>query len=255
MKPFHLAAAALVSGLLPLGDALAAGEVNASLGHARVQDVAEGSGPLMGVHAAWDFGSDAVFGRLAGHLHGGNIDRDFDDGTSESDATAETGFRALVGTRLEGGVGLYTGLGYRQFDAEYTSGLGEYFTADVTGTDPRAEYTSSLQTAYVPVGLVGDGRLRSGWEVRTRLEAAIPVTTQEGVEMAAAAGGGTETFNRTGGVGGRLTIQFRRGGLGITPFVRAFDLPQADAETVDGRELAPDDHRSVVAGIRVGLVF
>jgi hypothetical protein len=255
MRRPTLAAATLAGSLLPLGDALAAGEVNASLGHARVQDVAEGSGPLMGVHAAWDFGGDRVFGRLEGRLLGGNVDRDFDDGTSESGAAAEAGFRALVGTRLEGGVGLYTGVGYRQFDAEYTSRPDEYFTADTGGSDPRAEYTSSLQTAYVPVGLVGEGRLRSGWQVRTRLEAAMPVMTQESVEMPAAAGGGTETFDRTGGVGGRLAITFRRDRLGITPYVRAFDLPQADSETVNGEQLAPDDHRTVIAGIRLGLVF
>lgn len=251
MKPSTLAAAALAGSLLPLGSAaLAAGEINASLGHARVQDVAEGSGPLTGVHGAWDFGNDRVFGRLAGHLLGGNIDRDFDDGTSASDAAAEVGFRALVGTRLDNGVGLYTGLGYRQFDAEFTSREEEYFTAGTTSS--AEEYTSSVQTAYLPVGLVGEGRLDGGWEVRTRLEAAMPVATQEAVEMP---GGGTETFTRTGGVGGRLAITFRRDRLGITPFVRAFDLPQADSETVNGVELAPDDHRSVVAGIRLGLVF
>jgi hypothetical protein len=253
MRRPTLAAATLAGGLLTLANAaLAAGEVNASLGHARVQDVAEGSGPLMGVHAAWDFGGDAIFGRLEGRILGGNVDRDFDDGTSASDAAAEAGLRALVGTRLDGDTGLYTGIGYRQFDAEYTSRLSEYFTADVTGSDPREEYTSSLQTVYVPVGLVGEGRLRSGWEVRTRLEAAMPVMTQESVEMP---GGGTETFDRTGGVGGRLAITFRRGGLGITPYVRAFDLPEADAETVAGDSLAPDDHRSVITGIRLGLVF
>ncbi|SFD80170.1 hypothetical protein SAMN05660831_02323 [Thiohalospira halophila DSM 15071] len=252
MKPLHLAAAALAGGLLPLGNALAAGEVNASLGYARVQDVAEGSGPLMGVHGAWDFGDGTAFGRLEGRLLGGNVDRDFDDGAGESDPVAEAEFRALIGTRLEGGVGLYTGIGYRQFDAEYTSRPDEYFTADTGGSDPREEYTSSLRTAYVPVGLVGEGRLEGGWEVRTRLEAAMPVITRERVEGFE---DGTETFDRTGGVGGRLAITFRRDRLGITPYVRAFDLPKADAETVNSQDLAPDDHYSVVAGIRLGLVF
>ncbi|MFW5909989.1 MAG: hypothetical protein ACOCUM_04350 [Thiohalospira sp.] len=250
MRRIPLMAAALVGGLFTLGNALAAGEINASLGHARVQDVAEGSGPLTGVHGAWDFGGDAVFGRLTGHLHGGSIDRDLDDGSSASDAAAEAGFRALLGTRLEGGTGLYTGLGYRQFDAEFTSRPDEYFTASTGGG--AEEYTSSVQTAYVPVGLVGEGRLRNGWEVRTRLEAAMPVATQEAVEMP---GGSTETFTRTGGVGGQLAIRFQRGRLGITPFVRAFDLPKADSETVNGEQLAPDDHYSVVAGLRLGLVF
>jgi len=250
MKKTALAVAALAGGLFTFGNALAAGAVNASLGHARVQDVAEGSGPLTGLHAAWDFGGDTAFGRLEGRVLGGNIDRDLADGTSASDAAAEAGLRALVGTRLDGGTGLYTGLGYRQFDTEFPSDLDEYFTASTS--IGAAEYTSSVQTLYVPVGLVGEGRLRSGWEVRTRLEAAMPVATQERVEMP---GGGTETFDRTGGVGGRLAITFWRERLGITPYVRAFDLPQADSETVDGRELAPDDHRSVVTGIRLGLVF
>ena len=248
-------ATALVAGLLAATPALAETELNATIGSTRVQDSEEASGPMLGLHGAWDFGSDSLFGRLAGSFLRGDLDRERPSGGSRGTTSAEAGFRGLVGTRLDAGVGLYTGLGYRQFDSEFDATQNGYFQAGLTSGNVEAEYVSSLQTLYLPVGLVGESRLRGGWQARTRLEVAMPLTTREQVEIPDALGGGNETFTRTGGAGGQFSIRFQRDGLGITPYVRAYDLPEADTETVNGNSFTPDDHRTVTAGIRIGLTL
>lgn len=252
MQP-SIRATLLAASLAVTGTAAADAEVAGSVGHARVNDTSEASGPLVGLHAAYDFDGPGLFGRVEGHYLRGNLNREYDQGDNDTAPTAGAGIAGLIGLRLDNGVGLYTGLGYRQFDAEFDDSLDGYLTASTPSQ--RGEHLSSLKTVYVPIGLESDGRLDGGWEVTTRLELAMPLATQEDVDLGPNVGGGSATFERTGGVGGRLELAFQHGKLLIAPYARAFDLPEGDTETINGQAVSPHAHRSSVVGLRVGLVF
>lgn len=197
---------------------------------------ADFTGTLAGVHAYWQRGALL---RLEGRLLSGSVDIDTgDDETTESAAYAE--FRVTLGTATAGGDRLYAGFGVDQFSYN----------------NPASSGNSHSASFFLPVGIARSAPLGAGgWKVLASLEGRYFAHGRESIDDIP--GAGDVEFDRRGGWGGEIAVQFRNvdAAFAIEPYINYARLSNSGSESVDGESFRVRGNRAGSTGVRVRWAF
>ncbi|MFA9462400.1 hypothetical protein [Thiohalorhabdus methylotrophus] len=196
----------------------------------KVADMIQSRGSLAGVWARVDVGREVRLRVAARALVGGATNEREADEPIERMRMGEV--RALLATEMAGTT-VYTGLGYRHVD------VGGRRTS---------------RAGYMPLGLTMSGRM-GAWMVHTTAEAGAVFWGEETLEVLDVGSTGSLTFAGVTGWQGRLTLEARRRGLLLAPFVRTYKLSETAPETIGKFEYTMESVRATEAGLRVGIGF
>ena len=195
----------------------------------------DGRGPVGGVHGYVQWGPGF---RAEGRLLTGSVDHERPDPDSTSSVVLGEA-RATLGTATERDVRLYAGFGARQLLADSPFGSGD----------------TSSWLAYLPFGAASAGQLRPGWRALVTIEGRFVLAGRD--EIDDVLGIGDASFDRAGGWGAAVSVQFRNAaaGVGIEPFLRYLRPADSERETVGASSVRLADADGGTAGLRLTWAF
>lgn len=188
-------------------------------------------GALGGVYTYWQSGGGF---RLEARTLWGTLDYEV-GAAAQAEPVTSWGVRGTWGVATAARQRVYVGVG--------ATGL--------SGDSPFGDGDIAFRSVYIPIGLARSGVVSPGWRALVTIEGRF--LAKGGVMVDGIVGNESVEFDRSGGFGLAVSIQFSHvpTGLSIAPYLRYVEPGASETVIVNGNRLRIDDAEVATAGVRL----